>query len=490
MPRNPLSPSNFWQYCLLAVLALSAAFVPAATAANKSKARAKKPASPSVGVPQAGTVQSSLSMDDAIQAKAALLYDATARKILWQRNISEPFAPASTTKLMTALLTYERFGTGGVVVVELEDTQVEPSSVPLKVGETVPIHDLLYSLLLGSDNDTAMALARTTGGSLDHFIDMMNARAAELGCRNTRFASPNGLPKKDQYTTAEDLLRIFQKVVSIPELRTIASTRNFVLRTKAKTETIKNHNRLLGVYPGMDAAKTGWTRASQHTYAASVIRDGRELQLIILQSPNKWVDARILLDYGFSTPATSARGGRDIFGRSRSTTPAPGAPASTSIQNRSNQPQRPIPRAEAVDPSDIPPPAPPPAAHAGSGEEIPRPAARGGGGGTPESQPDPNRYVQPGADEVPPATYRGPQSPEFSSGNSAPLAPAPTPAAPARPKQPEQKRRSYMVQSGDTLDKIAAAYNTTTEEILRINRIEDPENPKAGLTIIVPDNRK
>ncbi|MEZ0298640.1 MAG: serine hydrolase [Candidatus Methylacidiphilales bacterium] len=475
--RNLHPASNVWRLCLIAVFAFTAMFAPAVSSAQaatksktKAKVRAKKEPTDSVGATGAGTVQSSLSMDDAIQAKAALLYDATSRKILWQRNISEPFPPASTTKLMTALLTYERFGTAGSVTVQVEDTRVEPSSVPLITGETVPIHDLLYSLLLGSDNDTAMALGRATGGTLPNFIDMMNARAKELGCRNTHFASPNGLPMPNQYTTAEDLLRIFQKVVSNPELRTIAATRSFVLKTRAKTETIKNHNRLLGVYPGMDAAKTGWTRASQHTYAASAIRDGRELQLIILQSANKWVDARILFDYGFSTPATAAAprtsSKTDFWGRGRTTTPTPAAPVAT-----------PVPRAEPV------PVAPPSGNHAGADDEIPRPA-RGGGGGTPESAPDP-------------AYYPMPQSPEFSTpANSAPISPAP--ASESRSgsttRQPQQtsepKRRSFLVAEGDTIARIAEVCKCSVDDILKINRIADPDNLTPGLTLIVPDNRK
>ena len=241
------------------------------------------------------------SLDDAIQAKAALLVDAQSGEILFQRNINAPYPPASTIKLMTALLVWERTGLNGSVRVDERDTQVEPSHIPLRPGEVVPVKDLTYALLVGSDNDSAMALSRHVAGSPERFTDLMNARARALGCVNTFARNPHGLPIAGQYTTASDLLKIFRAVLAVPQLRQMCSLKQLVLTTQVGTQRIKNHNRLLGDYPGMGPAKTGWTVVSRHTYAASATRNGRELQLIILNSVNKWSDARILFDYGFST---------------------------------------------------------------------------------------------------------------------------------------------------------------------------------------------
>ncbi|MGO8836169.1 MAG: D-alanyl-D-alanine carboxypeptidase family protein [Limisphaerales bacterium] len=239
-------------------------------------------------------------LDQKMQARSALLVDAKSGKVLFRRNPAEALPPASTVKLLTALLVYERTGLKGEVVVQKADTLVEPSHIPLRTGETVPVKTLVQSLLIGSDNDSAMALARHTGGSVEKFVTLMNARARELGCTNSLFKTPNGLPAPGQVTTAYDLLKIFQAAMAVPELREICRTPSIMLRTAAGVQTLKNHNKLLGVYPGMGPAKTGWTFRSEHTFAASATRDGHELQLILLHSPNTWADARTLFDFGFA----------------------------------------------------------------------------------------------------------------------------------------------------------------------------------------------
>jgi D-alanyl-D-alanine carboxypeptidase (penicillin-binding protein 5/6) len=237
--------------------------------------------------------------DQNVLARSALLVDAASGRVLFQRNPTEPLPPASTLKLLTALLVYERTQLKGEVVVQRADTLVEPSRIPLRPGETVPVKTLVQSLLIGSDNDSALALARYTGGTVDKFVALMNARARELGCNASVFKTPNGLPAPGQVTTACDLLRIFQAAIAVPELRDICRTPILKLRTAVGLQTLRNHNKLLGVYPGMGPAKTGWTFRSKHTYAASAARDGHELHLILLDSANSWADARTLFDFGF-----------------------------------------------------------------------------------------------------------------------------------------------------------------------------------------------
>lgn len=240
-------------------------------------------------------------VNDEVRARSALLVDAMTGEILFERNPNLPLSAASTVKLMTALLVYEHVGLDGSVIVLPEDIKVEPSSVPLRVGEKVSITDLMHAMIIGSDNDCAMVLARVVAGNVVNFVEMMDKRAKELGCLNTSFANPNGLPdSKPQFSTAHDMLIIFQKFLSIPELAQIAQMPTFELCTRVGSQIVRNHNKLLGKYPGMGPAKTGWTRASRHTYAASVSREGRELRLIILSSPNKWEDSKLLFDYGFA----------------------------------------------------------------------------------------------------------------------------------------------------------------------------------------------
>jgi len=246
-----------------------------------------------------GPALAQATLDQIVQAKAALLVDADTGRVLFARNIHAQLPPASTTKLMTSLLVYEKTGLYGTVKVSEADTRVEPSHIPLVPGEKVTVLALVKALLIGSDNDAALALARHCSGSLPLFMQQMNARVAELGCAGTVFKNPNGLPSPGQVTTCIDFLKIFQKTIAIPELRQICRTPSYTLTTARGTQIVKNHNKLLGVYPGMGPAKTGWTLSSRHTYAAAASREGYELHLVILNSPNKWVDAKALFDYGF-----------------------------------------------------------------------------------------------------------------------------------------------------------------------------------------------
>ena len=172
---------------------------------------------------------------------------------------------------------------------------------------------------------------------------MMNARARAMGLVNTHFYNPNGLPapRGTHFTSCADLMKIFQAVLRYPALREILSTKEFVIRTRSGTHILKNHNRLLGYYPGMGAAKTGWTVASRHTYAASVVRGGRELLLTLLDSPDKWTDAMILFNWGFaqapSEPEIPTAAGNEGT--------APSAPAFSSSPSLRTLPPAPAGRA-------------------------------------------------------------------------------------------------------------------------------------------------
>jgi len=267
-------------------------------------------------------------VNEELLAKGALLIDPLTGQVLYARNVDDTFPPASTVKLMTAWLVYQKTGGQGTVLVQPEDTRVEPSSVPLRPGERVPVSELLHSILIGSDNDSAVALARTVAGSESQFIDQMNQEAFRLGMTRTRFSNPHGLPGPGQRTTARDLMVLFDAVLSKPELRQIAQTPVYFLRTAIGLQRMKNHNKLLGVYPGMGPAKTGWTYEARHTFAAAAKRDGRELRLTLLKSANKWKDTRLLFDYGFANlpPAPPPTVASKLI-----------APASDSVQPRAAQ---------------------------------------------------------------------------------------------------------------------------------------------------------
>lgn len=252
------------------------------------------------------TTRPKITPPDEIRARAALLMDAQTGEVLYARSPDERLLPASTTKLMTALIVRERLGGLSGSVTIAEDDRAEPSNVPLIPGETVSVDKLFHALLIESANDAARALGRAVAGSNTAFVEMMNQRALAMGLFNTHFANPNGLPAPPgtHYTSCADLMHIFRAVIAYPELRKILSTKEYEITTASGTHFLHNHNLLLGRYPGMGPAKTGWTEAARHTYAASATRaengKPRELLLIILDSPDKWTDAQILFNWGFA----------------------------------------------------------------------------------------------------------------------------------------------------------------------------------------------
>jgi D-alanyl-D-alanine carboxypeptidase len=255
------------------------------------------------GFSTAGSLRAAATLGElkqGVNARAVLLQDAETGEVVYARNETAAYPPASTVKLLTALLVWEKTKLQGNLTVAKSDTYVEPSHIPLIPGEVVSVRDLAMSLLIGSDNDSAAALARHAGGSVPEFAKLMNQRARMLGCTNSNFINPHGLPVKGQYTTARDLMRIFNAVLAVPELREICQMKGFTLKTRAGSQWVKNHNKLLGQMAGMGPAKTGWTYSSRHTYAASIFREGRELRLTILNSKNKWHDTELLVGYGFS----------------------------------------------------------------------------------------------------------------------------------------------------------------------------------------------
>jgi D-alanyl-D-alanine carboxypeptidase len=239
---------------------------------------------------------------DTIAARAVQLIDADTGHVLYARNPNERLLPASTTKLMTALIVYEKLGGLKGSVKVSEDDRAEPSNIPVVPGETISVDTLFHALLIESCNDSARVLGRAVAGSTPGFIKMMNDRALAMGLFNTHFNNPNGLPAPSgtHFTSCADLMIIFQHVLTHPELAKILSTKEYEIHTASGTHLLRNHNRLLGYYPGMGPAKTGWTVASRHTYACSVTQGGHTLLLTLLDSPDKWRDAQILFNWGFA----------------------------------------------------------------------------------------------------------------------------------------------------------------------------------------------
>jgi D-alanyl-D-alanine carboxypeptidase (penicillin-binding protein 5/6) len=229
--------------------------------------------------------------------------EARASRILWQRDPELPLAPASTTKILTALLALERSRTSDLVTVPVEATKATGATVRLAAGERLSVEQLLNGMMLGSANDAAMALADHAGGSGARFVTLMNERARSLGALRSNFQNPTGLPQKGHVTTARDLALLTRAALANANFRRIVAARSYPWQSARWQGELKNSNRLLENYPGAIGVKTGQTTEAGFCLVAAAARGEDSFIAVILKSSEKrgWQDAGILLDYGFKT---------------------------------------------------------------------------------------------------------------------------------------------------------------------------------------------
>ena len=252
-----------------------------------------------------------------LYSAGAVLMDADTGRVLFSKNGKTPYAMASTTKIMTCILALELGEKDQVVT--FSDTAAAQPDVQMngKAGEQYYLKDLLYSMMLESHNDSAVAVAEAIGGSVEKFSGMMDAKAEAIGCLSTNFVTPNGLDgaddEGDHCTTAKDLALILRYCTIIS-----SKAKEFVEITKTKTYEFQevnqkryvvcnNHNGLLTSYEGAFTGKTGFTSKAGYCYTGAAKRGEKTLIIALLGSgwyPHKsykWKDAKKLLDYGFET---------------------------------------------------------------------------------------------------------------------------------------------------------------------------------------------
>ena len=234
-----------------------------------------------------------------IVAKAGVLIDATTGQVLFERNAHEHRAPASTTKMMTALVTLEHAALDEVVTAGPDVTTVIPSIIGLEPGDKLTVKQMLYGLLLPSGNDAAVALADHVAGSMPKFAAMMNAEAAEIGLKDTHFVTPHGLDVDGHYSSAYDLAKIANAAMQNSTFENIVATTEYGIKGPPAW-MFRNLNRLLGTYAGADGVKTGYTDNAGNCLVFSATRNGRRAISVVLDSDSKWTDSSALMDYFFA----------------------------------------------------------------------------------------------------------------------------------------------------------------------------------------------
>lgn len=240
-----------------------------------------------------------------ISAGQAILIDGDTGKVLYDKCADEKAYPASTTKIMTALITLETLEQhdspiGQMITVPRCAEGVEGSSLYLKAGEKISIEDLLYGLMLVSGNDAAVALAEIIGGNQENFVAMMNNKAASLGCRNTHFANPNGLFDENHYTTVRDMAVIAREAMQNEAFRQIVAAKTWTAeREESDYVSFYNKNKTVHQFEGGTGIKIGYTQSSGRTLVASAERDGSAMICVVMSAPDWFNDAYRLMEYGF-----------------------------------------------------------------------------------------------------------------------------------------------------------------------------------------------
>lgn len=231
-----------------------------------------------------------------VSAHSAILMDGTTGQILFEKNPDEKSLIASTTKIMTALVTLEHAALHEVVEIPAAAVGIEGSSMYLKQGERLTVEQLLYGLMLSSGNDAAVALALHVSGNVDAFVELMNEKAGTLELSDVHFANPNGLDDGENYATAKALGRLTCAAMENEDFLRIVSAKSY----SCSGRSLLNHNKLLWQYDGAIGVKTGYTKKAGRILVGSARRNGRTLISVTINAPEDWQDHKRLLDYGFS----------------------------------------------------------------------------------------------------------------------------------------------------------------------------------------------
>ena len=262
---------------------------------------------------QAAEFPSSWPQAPEIAEETGILMEATTGQVLFDKEMDEIRYPASTTKIMTALLILENVKdlSQTVTFTDVITPDLAPgnSTINAQIGEQLTVEECLYGIMLASANEVCTQMAVYVAGSVENFVSMMNKRAAELGCENTHFVNANGLPDPNHYTTAHDLARILAAAIQNEDFCRISGSASYTIPPTNMTpysRNLENSNALIKEgeyhYEGVIAGKTGHTEAAKNTLVTAASRDGMTLVCVVLRSDgeNRFIDTVSLFDYGFN----------------------------------------------------------------------------------------------------------------------------------------------------------------------------------------------
>ncbi|MBI3282603.1 D-alanyl-D-alanine carboxypeptidase [Candidatus Curtissbacteria bacterium] len=235
-----------------------------------------------------------------VSGRSAVVIDAKTGLTLFEKDPNIRHLPASTAKLMTAIVALEICDPEQLV--RIGYVEPEPAVMGLKTGDLVSIKTLLYGLLMASGNDAAYALSYSCAASTEEFVREMNEKAKELEMRNTNFSNPAGFDSQNQYTTARDLAKLAKVAIASPLIAKIVATRQTVVTdaVNLKTYYLQNINKLLGEVEGIEGIKTGQTEGSLEVLVTQTTRGGNTIIAVVLGSEDRFLDSKQLIEWAFT----------------------------------------------------------------------------------------------------------------------------------------------------------------------------------------------
>ena len=238
-----------------------------------------------------------------IHSRAAVAIDATTGKILFSKNQNHRLPPASTTKLMTAIVTLENEDLSRVVTISKSASHTGSSRAGFREGDKLTVEDLLYAALMKSANDAAVALAEAIAGSELEFVHLMNEKVISIGAGDTKFINSTGLPGPGQYTTALDLSKILSYAMGNTKLKEIIATPERQIVTEAgKKFLLRNTDKLLWSDERIIGGKTGYTRSAKHCFVCAAKNDTKTIIVALLGSPTRrslWIETEKVIAWAF-----------------------------------------------------------------------------------------------------------------------------------------------------------------------------------------------
>lgn len=255
----------------------------------------------SVGIPESEVAQKLK-----LNALSALLMDGDNKRVLYENNGYQEMPMASTTKIMTCIIALEQGNLSDVVTVSSYAARMPDVQLTIRTDEQYYLKDLLYSLMLESHNDVAVAIAEHVGGSVEGFATMMNDKARFLECYNTNFVTPNGLDAEGHYTTARDLAIIAAYAIQNKEFVAITNTSSYQFKEiqKGRSFSVSNKNKFLFMMDGAIGIKTGFTGKAGYCFVGAIRKLDRTLISVVLgcgwppSKTLKWTDTKRLMTYG------------------------------------------------------------------------------------------------------------------------------------------------------------------------------------------------